>query len=77
MEMANKKLRSRLEEAMKTAIASDSCPAEHKAAFQEWIEGRNDADKSKAAAEKIIPLVEATKDQCASCATIYQSKTTW
>ena len=74
MEMANKKLRSRLEEAMKTAIASDSCPAEHKAAFQEWIEGRNDADKSKAAAEKIIPLVEATKDQCASCATIYQFK---
>ena len=74
MELANKKLRNRLEEAMKTAIAAEGTPAEYKEAFQEWIDGRNDADKSKAAAEKIIPLVEAAKDKCAACATIAEFK---
>ena len=74
MELANKKLRNRLEEAMKTAIAAEGTPAEYKEAFQEWIDGRNDADKSKAAAEKIIPLVEAAKDKCPSCATIAEFK---
>ena len=66
MELANKKLRNRLEEAMKAAIAAE--------AFQEWIDGRNDADKSKAAAEKIIPMVEAAKDKCSYCATIAEFK---
>ena len=74
MELANKKLRNRIEDAMKAAIASDETPAEYKEAFQEWIDGRNDADKSKAAAEKIIPMVEAAKDKCPSCATIYEFK---
>ena len=74
MELANKKLRNRLEDAMKTAIAAEGTPAEYKEAFQEWIDGRNDADKSKAAAEKIIPLVEAAKDKCAACATIAEFK---
>ena len=74
MELANKKLRNRLEEAMKSAIANEATPAEYKEAFQEWIDGRNDADKSKAAAEKIIPLVEAAKDKCAACATIAEFK---
>ena len=36
--------------------SSDTCPAEYKEAFQEWIDGKDDADKSKAAAEKIIPM---------------------
>ena len=70
MELANKKLRNRLEDAMKAAIAAEGTPAEYKEAFQEWIDGRNDADKSKAAAAKIIPLVEAAKDKCSYCATI-------
>ena len=74
MELANKKLRNRLEEAMKAAIAAEGTPAEYKEAFQEWIDGRNDADKSKAAAEKIIPMVEAAKDKCSYCATIAEFK---
>ena len=64
MTLADKKLRARIDAAMKDAIASDTCPAEYKAAFQEWIDGKDDADKSKAAAEKIIPMVEAAKDKC-------------
>ena len=59
---------------MKNAIASDTCPAEYKEAFQEWIDGKDDADKSKAAAEKIIPMVEAAKDKCENCATIAEFK---
>ena len=59
---------------MKDAIASDTCPAEYKEAFQEWIDGKDDADKSKAAAEKIIPMVEAAKDKCKNCATIAEFK---
>ncbi|MGL4852616.1 MAG: pyruvate:ferredoxin (flavodoxin) oxidoreductase [Phocaeicola sp.] len=74
MDMANKKLRERLAIAMNGAIASDACSAEHKEAFQEWLDGKNDADKSKAAAAKIIPLVEASKDQCSFCATISEYK---
>ena len=60
------------EDAMKAAIAEENTPAEYKEAFQEWIDGRNDAEKSKAAAEKIIPMVEAAKDKCPACATIYE-----
>ena len=39
MTLADKKLRARIEAAMKDAIASDTCPAEYKEAFQEWIDG--------------------------------------
>ena len=74
MHMANNKMRARLEEAMKNAIACDACTEEHKAAFQEWLDGKNDADKSVAATEKIIPLVEASKDKCEYCATIAEFK---
>ena len=74
MTLADKKLRARIEAAMKNAIASDTCPAEYKEAFQEWIDGKDDADKSKAAAEKIIPMVEAAKDKCENCATIAEFK---
>ena len=74
MTLADKKLRARIEAAMKDAIASDTCPAEYKEAFQEWIDGKDDTDKSKAAAEKIIPMVEAAKDKCKNCATIAEFK---
>ncbi len=74
MHLANKKLRKRLEEAMTGAIAAEGTPAEYKEAFQEWIDGRDDAEKSKAAAEKIIPMVEAAKDKCGFCATIDEFK---
>ena len=72
MELANKKLRDRLEAAMKGAIAAEGTPAEYKELFQEWIDNRNDADKTKELAAKIVPLVEATKDKCGYCATIAQ-----
>ncbi len=70
MELANEKMRARILKAMEEAIASETTPAEYKEVFQAWIENRNDADKTKELAEKIIPMVEAAKDKCPHCATV-------
>ncbi len=69
MTLANKKMRTRIEELLKGAIAADETPADFKAAAQEWIDGKNDADASKAAAEKLVPMIESGKaNGCPACA---------
>ena len=69
MVLANKKMRARIETILKEAIASEHTPAEFKEAAQAWINGKNDADASKAAAEKLVPQIEAGKAAgCPSCA---------
>ncbi len=70
MELANEKMRARIQEAMEQVIAYEGTPAEKKELFQAWIDNQNDADKTKELAEKIIPMVEASKDSCPACATI-------
>ena len=70
MELANEKMRARIQKAMEDAIAYEGTPAEYKEAFQAWIDNQNDADKTKELAEQIIPMVEAAKDKCPACATI-------
>ena len=70
MELANEKMRARIQKIMEAAIASEETPAEYKEIFQAWIENQNDADKTKELAGKIIPMVEAAKDKCPNCATI-------
>ena len=69
MELANEKMRARLQAAMEASIASETCPAD-KELYKEWIANQNDAEKTKELAEKIIPMVEANKDKCKNCATI-------
>ena len=69
MALANKKMRARIEELLKGAIAADETPADFKAAAQEWLEGKDDADASKAAAGKLVPMIEAGKAAgCPACA---------
>ena len=69
MALANKKMRARIEELLKGAIAADKTPADFKAAAQEWLEGKDDADASKAAAGKLVPMIEAGKAAgCPACA---------
>ena len=69
MALANKKMRARIEELLKGAIAADETQADFKAAAQEWLEGKDDADASKAAAEKLVPRIEAGKAAgCPACA---------
>ena len=67
------KLRDRLALRMQDAIDNcASCSAEVKAAMAAWIEGKNDADKSREAAEKLIPLMEACG--CDTCKEILSLK---
>ena len=64
MELANEKMRARIQAAMEAAVAYEGTPAEYKEAFTAWIENQNDADKTKELAAQIIPMVEAAKDKC-------------
>jgi pyruvate-ferredoxin/flavodoxin oxidoreductase len=70
MELANEKMRARLVETMNAAVAAECTPQDAKDLFSEWLANKDDADKSKEIAAKIIPLVEANKDKCNHCATI-------
>ncbi len=69
MVLANKKMKARVEAILNEAIACDCTPAEFKAAAQEWIDGKEDADASKAAAAKLKPMIEAgVANGCDKCA---------
>jgi pyruvate-ferredoxin/flavodoxin oxidoreductase len=67
MQLANEKMRERIEKVMTEAIAADCTPADAKALFQSWIENKENAEESKKLAEQIIPIIEAGKDKCAHC----------
>ncbi len=69
MAIATKKMRARIKTLLEGQIADEKVPASFKAAAQEWIEGMNDADASKAAAAKLVPEIEAGKAAgCPVCA---------
>ncbi|GAY28574.1 pyruvate:ferredoxin (flavodoxin) oxidoreductase [Prevotella sp. MGM1] len=68
MTLANKKMRARIVELLNGAISDDKVPAEFKAAAQEWLDGKEDADASKAAAAKLNPMIEEGASQgCETC----------
>ena len=58
MVLADEKMHERIEALLKAALGSEA-PAEFKAAAEEWIAGQKDAEASKAAAAKLVPLIEA------------------
>ena len=57
MTLANKKMRVRLEDLLKKAIACDCSCDEMKALAQEWIDNKDDAEKTKEIADKMKPLI--------------------
>jgi pyruvate-ferredoxin/flavodoxin oxidoreductase len=57
MVLGNKKMKERVTLLFNQAIASEHTPAEFKAAAQEWIDCNDDADASKAVAEKLKPMI--------------------
>ena len=59
MVLGNKKMKERITMLLNDAIAKDDTPDDFKAAAQEWIEGKENADASKAAATKLKPLIAA------------------
>lgn len=68
MLFANEQLRDRIERLMKSAIAENCCDDELKGLFQEWIDNKEDGDKTMELSAKIKPLVK--KHNCQYCAEI-------
>ncbi len=68
MVLANKKMRNRIQSLLEQSLADEHVPAEFKEAAQAWIADREDADASRAAADKLAPMIEAAKGQCPVCA---------
>ena len=67
MTLAHEKMAARIEAIMAEVAASDA-PAEFKAACEEWVAAKDNAEGSRAAADKLIPMIEAGKDKCELCA---------
>ena len=57
MVLGNKKMKSRITMLLQHIIESDKASADYKAAAQEWLDGKEDAEASKAAAAKLKPLI--------------------
>ena len=68
MVLANKKMRARLQGLLEQVVACEEAPAEYKAAAQAWLEGKDDADASRAAAEALKPFIAEGKAKgCETC----------
>ena len=69
MVLANKKMKARIQDIFEEMVAGDKAPAEFKEAAQEWLAGKDDAEASKAAAAKLVPMIEAAAAEgCEACA---------
>ena len=68
MALANKKMRNRIQDILEHQLGCENACDEYKAAAKEWIENRENAEGSRAAAEKLIPFIEANKEKCQKCA---------
>ena len=68
MALTNKKMRNRIQDILEHQQGCENACDEYKAAAKEWIENREDAEGSRAAAEKLIPFIEANKEKCQKCA---------
>ncbi len=69
MELANKKMRNRIKYLLEAQIADEKTPADYKEAAQAWIDGKDDADASRAAADKLTPLIKkGVEEGCPTCA---------
>ncbi len=73
MALGNKKMKNRITLLLNEKIADDKTSDEFKAAAQQWIDNKNDADGSKAAAAVLKPLIE--KDAEAGCEVAKELKT--
>jgi len=75
MTIASDKMRARLVDMLSAMIASDKAPDACKAAAQEWLDNKESAEGSRAAADKLLPLVEeGAKAGCPDCKAILDLK---
>jgi pyruvate-ferredoxin/flavodoxin oxidoreductase len=57
-----RKLRERIADKLTTAM-KNGIPEETKEVYKEWIEGKDDADRSKVATDKLVKVLEGSKDK--------------
>ena len=68
MTLAYDKMRARLVELLSGELTCESAPADFKEAAKAWLDAREDADGSKAATDKLLPLVQKGADAgCDTC----------
>ena len=72
MHLGSERMRDRIEQLMKAALAQDVCPQETKDLFSQWIENRKSAQQTAALAEKIVPALSACS--CPECQEILSLK---
>ena len=72
MELANEKMRERIERLMNEAQADSCCSDELKGLFKEWVENKLDSQVTKDLYDKIVPLAEAC--ECELCKEIVSLK---
>ena len=71
MELANEKMRKRLEGLLQQITVGEHAPAEAKEIAAAWIANQNDADKTKELAPQVMAFVEqGIKEGCPVCAQI-------
>ena len=71
MELANEKMRARLEGLLQQITVGEHAPAEAKEIAAAWIANQNDAEKTKELAPQIMAFVEqGIKEGCPVCAQI-------
>ncbi|WP_297908156.1 pyruvate:ferredoxin (flavodoxin) oxidoreductase [uncultured Parabacteroides sp.] len=71
MELANEKMRARLEGLLQQITEGEHAPAEAKEVAAAWIANKNDAEKTKELAPQIMAFVEqGIKEGCPVCAQI-------
>jgi len=73
MALGNKKMKERIFILLGELIAKEDTPADFKAAAEDWLAGKDNADASKAAAAKLKPLIAAGAE--AGCPTCKELKT--
>ena len=64
MQLANKQRRNRLVDVVTKLVAADNASEAIKAAGQEWLDGKDDADTSRAAGEKLLALSKKEQGSC-------------
>ena len=73
MTLANEKMRARLVDLLGQMIASDKTCDGYKAAAQQWLDNKEDADASRVAAEKLLPYVRENAEKgCPVCRQILE-----
>jgi pyruvate-ferredoxin/flavodoxin oxidoreductase len=65
MNIGTEIMRDRVERYMKEGLSCTCCTDEMKALFQEWIDNKNDAARTREISDKLLPLISAcTCDTC-------------